>query len=49
MPTLIQEFVAEPALAAPEVQVDQEVMARYQQEMADAAQMPLPDEEDADL
>jgi GTP-binding nuclear protein Ran len=45
----VQEFVAEPALAAPEVQVDQAVMEQYAQEMADAAQMPLPDEEDNDL
>ncbi|KAL5424683.1 GTP-binding nuclear protein gsp1/Ran [Paraphaeosphaeria minitans] len=43
------EFVAAPALAPPEVQVDQAVLDQYQKEMADAAQMPLPDEEDADL
>lgn len=43
------EFVAAPALAPPEVQVDQAVLEQYQKEMADAAQMPLPDEEDADL
>ncbi|PCG99912.1 Small GTPase superfamily, Rab type [Penicillium occitanis (nom. inval.)] len=43
------EFVAAPALAPPEVQVDPEVMAKYQQELTDAAAQPLPDEEDADL
>jgi GTP-binding nuclear protein Ran len=43
------EFVAAPALAPPEVQVDQAVLEQYQKEMADAAQMPLPDEDDADL
>ena len=44
-----QEFVAAPALAPPEVQVDQAVMEQYQKEMDQAANMPLPDEEDADL
>ena len=43
------EFVAAPALAPPEVQVDQAVLDQYKQEMEAAAQMPLPDEEDADL
>lgn len=43
------EFVAAPALAPPEVQVDQAVLDQYTKEMADAAQMPLPDEDDADL
>ncbi|KAM0720214.1 hypothetical protein Q7P37_004350 [Cladosporium fusiforme] len=43
------EFVAAPALAPPEVQVDQAAMEAYQKEMETAAQMPLPDEEDADL
>jgi|TARA_R110002003_G_scaffold279_27_gene18232 GTP-binding nuclear protein Ran len=43
------EFVAAPALAPPEVQVDQAVLEQYQKEMQDAAQMPLPDEDDADL
>ncbi|KNG87577.1 hypothetical protein ANOM_004072 [Aspergillus nomiae NRRL 13137] len=43
------EFVAAPALAPPEVTVDQEVLKQYQAEMDAAAQMPLPDEEDADL
>jgi GTP-binding nuclear protein Ran len=43
------EFVAAPALAPPEVQVDQAVLDQYRQEMENAAQMPLPDEDDADL
>lgn len=43
------EFVAAPALAPPEVQVDQAVLEQYQKEMQDAANMPLPDEEDPDL
>merc|ERR1711967_97148 len=43
------EFVAAPGLAPPEVQVDQAAMEQYQKEMQDAAQMPLPDEEDPDL
>jgi GTP-binding nuclear protein Ran len=46
---LIQEFVAAPALAPPEVTVDHEQLAKYQQEMIDAAAQPLPDEDDADL
>lgn len=45
----MQDFVAAPALAPPEVQVDQQAMEAYQNEMNDAAQMPLPDEDDADL
>jgi GTP-binding nuclear protein Ran len=43
------EFVAAPALAPPEVQVDQAVLEQYQKEMEAAANMPLPDEEDTDL
>ncbi|GAQ02847.1 GTP-binding nuclear protein GSP1/Ran [Aspergillus lentulus] len=43
------EFVAAPALAPPEVAVNRELMAEYEKEMATAAAMPLPDEEDADL
>jgi GTP-binding nuclear protein Ran len=43
------DFVAAPALAPPEVQVDQAVLEQYQKEMADAAAMPLPDEDDPDL
>lgn len=47
--TQLQEFVAAPALAPPEVQVDQAAMEEYQREMDQAAAMPLPDEEDPDL
>lgn len=43
------EFVAAPALAPPEATVDAALLEQYQKEMQDAAQMPLPDEEDADL
>ncbi|KAI9882952.1 MAG: GTP-binding nuclear protein gsp1/Ran [Watsoniomyces obsoletus] len=43
------EFRAAPALKPAEVQVDPEMMQQYQAEMDDAAAMPLPDEEDADL
>ena len=43
------EFVASPALAPPEVQVDASLMKEYQQEMEQAAALPLPDEDDADL
>ena len=43
------EFVAAPALAPPEVQVDQNLLDQYQKEMNEAAAMPLPDEEDPDL
>ena len=42
-------FVAAPALAPPEVQVDAELMQKYQQEMDQATALPLPDEDDADL
>lgn len=48
-PLFSQEFVAAPALAPPTVQVDEALLAQYQKEMHDAAQMPLPDEEDPDL
>lgn len=43
------EFVASPALAPPEVQVDEALMAKYQDEMNEATALPLPDEDDADL
>jgi GTP-binding nuclear protein Ran len=42
-------FVAAPALAPPEVEIDQELLKQYQKEMEDAALMPLPDEEETDL
>ena len=41
--------MAAPALAPPEVEVDPEVLEQYQKEMRDAAQLPLPDEDDPDL
>jgi len=43
------EFVASPALAPPEVDIDDNLMAQYRQEMESASAMPLPDEEDTDL
>jgi len=43
------EFVAAPALAPPEVTVDQATLDAYQKEMTEAAAMPLPDEDDQDL
>ncbi|CCA70981.1 probable GSP1-GTP-binding protein of the ras superfamily [Serendipita indica DSM 11827] len=43
-PTL--EFVAAPALAPPEVQVDQNLMTQYEQELNKAAAAPLPEEDD---
>ena len=43
------EFVAEAALAPPEVHVDQTLMESYQKQLEDAAAAPLPDEEDTDI
>ncbi|CAO3572025.1 unnamed protein product [Mortierella alpina] len=40
------EFVASPALAPAEVQVDETLMKEYRAELASAAQMPLPEEDD---
>jgi GTP-binding nuclear protein Ran len=40
------EFVASPALAPPEVQVDPALMAQYKQELDMAANQPLPEEDD---
>lgn len=40
------EFVAAPALAPPEVQVDNNLMEQYQKEMESAAALPLPDEDE---
>ncbi|KAF9200371.1 GTP-binding nuclear protein gsp1/Ran [Haplosporangium sp. Z 27] len=40
------EFVASPALAPAEVQVDAALMAQYNDEMSNAAAMPLPEEDD---
>jgi len=47
--TFTQEFVAAPALAPPTATVDQALLDEYAKEMDAAAQMPLPDEDDADL
>ena len=43
------EFAAAPALAPPEVQVDQNLMEQYNKELETAAAAPLPDEDDGDL
>lgn len=43
------DFVASPALVPPSVTVDAALLQQYQNELYDAAQMPLPDEDDADL
>lgn len=40
------EFVAAPALAPPEVQVDDNLMQQYNQELEQAAAQPLPEEDD---
>jgi hypothetical protein len=40
------EFVASPALAPPEVQVDAALMQQYQKELDDAANTQLPDDDD---
>ncbi|KAG2209210.1 GTP-binding nuclear protein GSP1/Ran [Mucor mucedo] len=40
------EFVAAPALAPPEVQVDAQLMQQYNNEMEEAAAQPLPEEDD---
>ncbi len=37
------------ALAPPTVQVDEALLQQYHKEMEDAAQQPLPDEDDPDL
>jgi GTP-binding nuclear protein Ran len=42
------EFVAAPALAPPEVTIDPVLIAQHQKELEDAANQPLP-EEDEDL
>jgi len=43
------EFVAAPALAPPEIAFDEEAQKQAQKEADEAANMPLPDEDDADL
>ncbi|KAG2235976.1 GTP-binding nuclear protein GSP1/Ran [Thamnidium elegans] len=40
------DFVAAPALAPPEVQVDAQLMQQYNNEMEEAAAQPLPEEDD---
>ncbi|KAI8881714.1 GTP-binding nuclear protein GSP1/Ran [Backusella circina FSU 941] len=40
------DFVAAPALAPPEVQVDAQLMQKYNNEMEEAAAQPLPEEDD---
>lgn len=44
--SLCQEFVAAPALAPPEAQVDEALLEQYRKEMNEAAAMPLPGEDD---
>ena len=44
-----QDFVAGLALAPPTVQVDEALLKQYKDEMEDAANKPLPDEDDPDL
>ncbi|KAJ3290873.1 ras-domain-containing protein [Rhizoclosmatium globosum] len=43
------EFVADPALAPPEVTVDPALLKQYEAELQEAAALPLPAEEDDDL
>lgn len=40
------QLVASPALAPPEVQLDQQMIEQYKQEMVDAMNQPLPEEDD---
>ena len=42
-------FVEAPALQPPEAVIDDETKAKYEAEIAQAAAMPLPDEDDDDL
>lgn len=44
----LQEFVAAPALAPPTAEVDEALLAKYEEEMKQAASMPLPDEDGDD-
>ncbi len=44
-----QDFVAGVALAPPTVQVDEALLQQYNKEMEDAANHPLPNEDDPDL
>lgn len=40
------EFVAMPALVPPEIQMDPAMVKRYEQEVEDAANAELPDDDD---
>ena len=40
------EFVASPALAPPEVQVDENMLRQYEDELKSVAAQPLPEEDD---
>ena len=44
-----KDFVAGVALEPPSVQVDEALLEQYNKEMEDAANAPLPDEDDPDL
>ncbi|KAK4448993.1 P-loop containing nucleoside triphosphate hydrolase protein [Podospora aff. communis PSN243] len=43
------EFIETPALAAPDAVVDEDMLAQFQQEMAEAAKIPLPESDDDSL
>jgi len=43
------EFVEMPALEPPEVQLDPNLMQRYEKELQEAQKTALPDDDDADL
>ncbi|KAI9824693.1 MAG: GTP-binding nuclear protein gsp1/Ran [Phylliscum demangeonii] len=43
------DFVAAPALKPAEVHIDPETLAKLEKEMTEASNLPLPEEEDADL
>ena len=42
-------LVEAPALAPQEVQIDPQMLAQQEQELRDAANVPLPDEDDDDI
>ena len=42
-------FVESPALAPPEVAIDEAMMKQYTQQLEEANQIALPDEDDSDL
>lgn len=43
------EFVEMPALEPPEVHLDKTLMQHYEQELLDAQQTALPEDDDADI